>query len=308
MADAVTAIRHRIGGVGVWLGALREALAHDERRVAGRIEELGYGSLWIGERIGGKEAFAHSGLLLNATAQLVVGTGIANIWSRRPAVMIEGAASLSTSHPGRFMLGVGVSHAEMVERSGQSYTSPLTHMTSYLEAMNAQYQIWPDHIAPVPRLVGALGPRMIQLAREKSDGVHSYFVPPSHTYKARAILGGDKLLIPEQAVVVTSSPSTGRSVARDYMKLYLRLPNYLNSLNRLGYGDTDISAGGSSRLVDSIVAWGEPEDIARRIEEHLMAGANHVVVQPLGDLASAMSQLECLAETFRDLGWIRGAD
>jgi probable F420-dependent oxidoreductase len=294
-AADVEANRRRLGRVGVWLGALRPAAIDEERLAARRIEELGYGSLWSGEGIGGKEAFAHQSVLLAATERIVTGTGIANVWARHPATMEGGAATLGAAYPGRFVLGVGISHAPMVDRSGQSYEKPLAHMTRYLEGMDAAVGDAPPTEVRVPRLLAALRPQMLALARRAADGAHPYFVPPSHTPAAREALGPDKLLIPEQAVVLTADPSEGRRIARDHMTMYLQLPNYVNNLRHLGYGDEDLAAGGSDRLVDAIVAWGDEHAIAARVREHLDGGADHVLLQPLGDLSAALHQLELLA-------------
>jgi probable F420-dependent oxidoreductase len=148
---------------------------------------------------------------------------------------------------------------------------------------------------PVPRVLAALRPKMLALARERSDGAHPYFVPTSHTALARQALGADRLLIPEQAVVLTTDADEGRRMARAHMATYLQLPNYVNNLKHLGYTDQDISGGGSDRLVDAIVAWGNEADIAKRVTEHIDAGADHVLLQPLGSLDEAVRQLEALA-------------
>jgi probable F420-dependent oxidoreductase len=293
-SDVTGSVRDRLGPVGVWLGSLRPAPIDQERAAARRIEELGYGSLWSGEVIGGKEAFAHLGVLLAATERIVTGTGIANVWARHPATMQAGAATLGAAYPGRFILGVGISHAPMVDRSGQTYQKPLAHMTAYLDGMDAVADA-PRTDVPVPRLLAALRPRMLNLARERADGAHPYFVPTSHTPLAREALGPGKLLIPEQAVVLSTDPDEARRIARGHMKVYLQLPNYVNNLKHLGYTDEDISAGGSDRLVDAIVAWGDEGAIAGRVREHLDAGADHVLLQPLGNLDAAVSQLERLA-------------
>jgi probable F420-dependent oxidoreductase len=294
-SDVAGPVRDRLGPVGVWLASLRPAPMDQERAAARRIEELGYGSLWSGEVIGGKEAFAHLGVLLAATERIVTGTGIANVWARHPAAMQAGAATLGAAYPGRFILGIGVSHAPMVDRSGQAYQKPLAHMIAYLDSMDAAAADVPRTDVPVPRLLAALRPRMLNLARERADGAHPYFVPVSHTPLAREALGPGKLLIPEQAVVLSTDPDEARRIAREHMGRYLRLPNYVNSLKYLGYTDEDVSAGGSDRLVDAIVAWGDEAAIAARVREHRDAGADHVVLQPLGDLAAAVRQLERLA-------------
>lgn len=290
-----TDVRQRLGRVGVWLASLRPATIDEEREAARRIEELGYGSLWAGEVIGGKEAFAHQAVLLAATQRMVTGTGIANIWARHPATMQAGAATLGAAYPGRFMLGIGVSHAPIVERSGQTYDRPLTRMVQYLDGMDQVAAEVPTTDVPVPRVLAALGPKMLALARDRADGAHPYFVPVEHTPLARQILGPDRLLIPEQAVILGTDAEQARRVARGHTTSYLRLPNYVNNLRRLGYSDQDLSGGGSDRLVDAIVAWGDEEQIAARVRQHLAGGADHVLLQPLGDLESAVAQLERLA-------------
>jgi probable F420-dependent oxidoreductase len=294
-SENLRSARERLGPVGVWLGVLGRSPIDEERRAARRIEELGYGSIWTPEGIGGKEAFAHQSVLLAATQRIVTGTGIANVWARHPATMQGGAATLGAAYPGRFVLGVGISHAPAVERSGQAYSKPLQHMARYLDAMDAAAETAPATEVPVPRVLAALRPNMLVLARDRADGAHPYFVPVAHTLIARATLGPDKLLIPEQAVVVNSDPDESRRIARDHMRGYLQLPNYLNNLEYLGYTDEDVSAGGSDRLVDAIVGWGDAGVVARRIREHLEGGADHVLLQPLGDLSEALRQLESLA-------------
>jgi len=292
---STTNIRERLGRVGVWLASLRPATIEQERAAARRIESVGYGSLWAGEVIGGKEAFAHQSVLLNATEQILTGTGIANIWARHPATMQAGAATLGAAFPGRFVLGIGVSHAPIVERSGQTYDRPFTRMVEYLNGMDRVTGDVPVTEIPVPRVLAALGPKMLALARDRADGAHPYFVPVEHTPVARQILGPDRLLIPEQAVVLSTDAEQARSVARSHTTTYLRLPNYVNNLRRLGYSDEDLAGAGSDRLVDAIVAWGDEEQIANRVRAHLQAGADHVLLQPLGDLSSAVAQLERLA-------------
>jgi probable F420-dependent oxidoreductase len=293
--EVVSATRARLGQVGVWLGALNAAPVDEERAAARRIEDLGYGSLFVGERIGGKEAMAHQSTLLAATRRIITGTGIANVWARHPAALQGGAATIAAAYPGRFILGIGVSHAPMVDQSGQTYEKPLSHMAHYLERMALAADDAPDTPIPVPHVLAALRPRMLDLARERTDGAHPYFVPVSHTAMAREALGPDKLLIPEQAVVLSTDPDEARRVARAHTQLYLQLPNYVNNLLHLGYSDQDVSGGGSDRLVDAVVAWGDEEAVLGRIRGHLDAGADHVLLQPLGSLDKALSQLETLA-------------
>jgi probable F420-dependent oxidoreductase len=292
--EVVETTRQRLGPVGVWLAAAHAAIDF-ERQAARRIEALGYGSIWTPEGLAGKEAFAHQSLLLAATERIVTGTGIANVWARHPATMQGGAATLGAAIYGRFVLGIGISHAPMVEGSGQAYEKPLDRMAHYLDGMDAAAADAPATETPVARVLAALRPRMLAMARDRADGAHPFFVPPSHTRIARDVLGPDKLLIPEQAVVLNTDPDQGRRIAREHTQLLLQFPNYINNLRHLGYGDDDLCGGGSDRLVDAIVAWGDDATIAKRVREHLDAGADHVVLQPLGDLDEALRQLENLA-------------
>jgi probable F420-dependent oxidoreductase len=291
----VVALRRQLGRVGAWIPFFTVPVA-DEIRAVRRLDELGYGSIWTGETVGGKEAFAHAGALLGHTDQIVVGTGIANLWARQPNTMEAGATILAEAWPGRFILGVGVSHANFVEQTGQVYEKPLTRMTEYLAEMNAESARTRYPVSRAPLVLAALRPRMLALAREQADGAHPYLVPPSHTPLAREILGPDKLLIPEQAVVLSSDPAVARRIARQHMAPYLERPNYINNLRWLGYADDDIIAGGSDRLVDAIVAWGDEQAIRARVDELHASGADHVLLQPLGDgLDDHVRQLELLA-------------
>lgn len=292
----VGATRARLGRVGVWIGALGTAAPEAERRAVRGIESLGYGSLFCGERLGGKEVFSHLGVLLAASSHIVVGAGIANLWARHPATMRAGGLVLASAYPGRFLLGTGVSHAASVERNGMSYRRPLDCMARYLDGMDVAAATTSEAAeTPVPHVLAALGPEMLALARERTDGAHPYLVPPEHTELARRILGPDRLLLPEQAVVLGADPERSRCAAREHVSAYLKLPNYAKNLIRLGFGDEDLQGGGSERLVDALVARGDAERIAERVRQHIDAGADHVLVQPLGTLDEAMSQLDALA-------------
>ncbi|WP_426502293.1 TIGR03620 family F420-dependent LLM class oxidoreductase [Dactylosporangium sp. McL0621] len=285
----VTAIRQALGGVGVWTNAVQREPAAVQREVVARIEALGYRSVWQGEVVGANDVFAQEAVWLAATSRIVAGTGIANIWARHGSTARAAAATLADAWPGRFVLGLGVSHAPIVEQSGQAYRNPLQRMREYLTAMG-------ETPATLPVVLAALGPRMLELAADRTDGAHTYFVPPEHTAEARAALGPDRLLIPEQAVVVETSPQVAREVARRHTVRYLQLPNYVKNLRRLGLADEDLAGAGSDRLVDAIVAWGTPADIVERVKAHHDAGADHVLVQPLGEGPNdTLRQLEELA-------------
>jgi probable F420-dependent oxidoreductase len=287
-------LRAQLGPVGVWMTTLGTVPADVEREALRKIEALGYGAFWFGEAHVNKEAFAHAALLLAATERITIATGIANIWVRDATAMQAGAATLSDAWEDRFLLGIGVSHAPLVDTRGHDYGKPLTFMKRYLDAMDAAPYAGPMPSEGVPRVLAALRPRMTELARDRSAGSHPYFVPPEHTAKARDILGAEPFLAPEQAVVLETDPVQARKIARHHMKFYLVLPNYTNNLRELGFGDDDLADGGSDRLVDAIVAWGDADAIAARVRAHHDAGADHVAIQPLGP--SIDGTLEQLAE------------
>jgi probable F420-dependent oxidoreductase len=268
-----------LGSVGIWGGGpwRVEDRAAEAAEVAAELEELGFGALWMsgGQQPGLSGRFRR---LLDGTSRLPIASGILNIWLADPAETACGVAELEAAHPGRFLLGVGVSHAPLVERGGQSYERPYSRMVAWLDGLDRQ-----DPGVPADRRVlAALGPRMLALAAERSAEAHPYFVAVAHTAKARRALGDGPLLAPEQGVVLQRDPETARRIARAHTESYLAMPNYSGSLRSLGYGDEDLAGAGSDRLVDAVVAWGDDQAVARRVREHLDAGADHVGVQPLG--------------------------
>ncbi|MEU6329352.1 LLM class F420-dependent oxidoreductase [Streptomyces sp. NPDC047049] len=286
----------RIGRVGVWHGGLGGVPAAAARRAAAEIEELGYGALWFGETPA-SESVSLAGLLLAATERITVATGIANIWVRDASAAHAAAQTLAEAYDGRFVLGLGASHAPLVDARGHNYTKPLAAMRAYLDAMDEAPYDGPAADPAPGRVLAALGPKMLELARDRTDGAHPYFVTPEHTARAREILGTGPLLAPEQAVLLESDPTTARALAREHhTRLYLQLPNYTGNLRRLGFGDEDFLGGGSDRLVDAIVAWGDVDTIRRRIAEHHEAGADHVALQPVAaDRGLGVDQLRELA-------------
>jgi probable F420-dependent oxidoreductase len=243
------------------------------------LEALGYRATWVPESVGSKEAFAHAGILLAGSDRMVVGTGIANIYARDPMAMANGARTLAEAYPGRFVLGVGVSHAPSVAARGGVYGQPVERMAAYLDAMEAAAWAVPDSAQAVPVLLAALGPRMLELAGARAAGAHPYFVPVEHTAMARARLGADPLLVVEQTAVLDDDWARARATARAFAARYLALENYANSLRRLGWDDEHLAAGGSDRLVDAVVVQGDATAIAARVREHLDAGADHVCIQ-----------------------------
>jgi probable F420-dependent oxidoreductase len=270
-----------LGRVGIWTFALDLQPIARAREVAGELEELGYGAIWIPDAIG-RDPLVHAALLLGGTNRIAVGTGIAQIYGRDPMTMTGGWKTITEAFPGRFVLGLGVSHQPMVEGlRGQTYGPPLTAMREYLERMDTAMYVAAEPTEPPRRVLAALGPKMLALAAERADGAHPYNVPPEHTARAREILGPEKLLAPEQAVLLETDPVEARRTARAHMAIYLDLPNYMNNLRRFGITDDDIADGGSDRLVDTLVAWGDVDAIRARVQAHLDAGADHVAVQVL---------------------------
>lgn len=250
------------------------------RRAVAEIEAIGYGTIWIGEAIG-REAIAASALILSATSKATVATGIANIYARDPMAMVNGARTLNEAWGSRFVLGIGVSHAPMVGSRGHQYDRPVTTMREYLETM--EKAAWRLKVATeMPSiLLAALGPKMMELARDRSQGAHPYFVPVEHTREARKILGSNRVLAPEVAVVFAPDRQQARQAGDRYMKTYLGLDNYRRNLERLGWAAQDLQAPGSDRLFDAMVAWGDSNKIAETVCAHLDAGAEHLAVQVL---------------------------
>jgi len=269
-----------IGRVGIWTFALDLQPAAKAQEAAAEIEALGYGAVWIPEALG-REAFTNSALLLAGTRRIVIATGIANIWARDPMAMAGAQKTLTEAYAGRFLLGIGVSHAPLVGMRGHDYSKPFSTMKSYLDAMDsAAFVAAPPTVQPT-RVIAALAPKMLRLAAERAAGSHPYFVPPEHTAYARKILGSAPLLAPEQAVVLETDATKAREIARMHMATYLGLPNYVNNLKRLGFSDADVANGGSDRLVDAIVVWGDIDAVVKRVRAHHDAGADHVCIQVL---------------------------
>jgi probable F420-dependent oxidoreductase len=287
------------GRIGVWHPLLGTGPTQAAREAAAEAEAMGYGSLWVHEAPGARGPFTSAAILLAATERISVATGIASIWARDAAATTADSDALGDAFPGRFVLGLGVSHDILVQLRGHDYSKPLAAMRAYLAAMDTIETNVPEPARPAPRLLAALRPKMLELARDHADGAHPYFVPLEHTALAREILGPDRLLVPEQAVLVEPDADTARRVAREHMAMYLMLPNYVNNLRTLGFDDADFAGGGSDRLVDALVAWGDEEAVAARVHAHLAAGADHVAIQPLTaggpDLTDALAQLRRLS-------------
>jgi probable F420-dependent oxidoreductase len=291
----------KIGKLGVW-ASTENMTATNAAAFAKRVEAWGYSALWLPEAVG-RNVLVHSSWLLANTKSLIVATGIANIYARDPMAMAAAQMALAEQSGGRFLLGIGVSHAPLVEGvRGQVFENPVTKLRTYLEGMAKATYIATRPAEQPKTLVAALGPQMLALTRELADGSHPYNVTPDHTARAREILGPGKLLCPEQMVLLETDPATARAAGRKILATYLPLPNYRNSLGRLGFSGDDFENGGSDRLIDGVIAWGDETAIRNRIQAHWDAGADHVCIQAVpsdgnyqGPLPEAI--LELLAPT-----------
>lgn len=281
--DRVTKPAVDLGPIGIWYGGIDALPTPEAIRAAQLIEELGLGSLWLAEAVG-RDPFAAAAILLANTKTLKLATGIANIYARDAMTMVAGQKTLAEAFPGRFLLGLGVSHAHLVAGVRKiDWSKPYSYMANYLERMDKARFMAVGPTEDPGRVLAALGPKMLELSATKANGSHPYFQTPEHTKTARDVMGPDALLAPEQMVVLETDPAEARRIARMGMKIYLGLPNYYNNLKRIGFDESDWADGGSDRLVDAIVAWGTEEQIAARVAEHRAAGADHVCVQILQD-------------------------
>ncbi len=280
-----------LGRVGIWSIDLDLQPMARAQEAAIELEELGFRCIWVPEAVG-REPFASCALLLAATKNLTMATGIASMHARSATTMAAGWKTLTEKFGDRFLLGIGASHQHLAEKVHRSkYAKPFSAMVEYLDAMDkAVFFAAPPTTAP-RRVLAALGPKMLQLSAQRGLGAHPYFVPVEHTAGAREILGEDALLAPEIAVVFDTNSETARATARKHMLTYNRLPNYANNLLRLGYSQSDIAGPDkmpSDKMVDAIVAWGTLETVVKRIEAHIAAGANHVSVQVLSSQAGEL--------------------
>ncbi|MGV1087375.1 MAG: LLM class F420-dependent oxidoreductase [Mycobacterium sp.] len=285
--------------IGVWWASDTWPMPAAQE-VARDIESMGYGSLFMPE-IGFKDALIESFAFLDATERLVVGTGIANIHARIPETAEAAGRTLTALYPGRFVFGLGVSHGPLVARLGVHYDKPLATMRTYLERMAALPEIIEPGSGRPTRLLAALGPKMIELAGTAADGAHPYLATPAHTATAREILGPGKWVVPEQAVVVGGDDEEQLRRAHLHLQIYSGLPNYRNSWKRLGFDESDFVPGGSEKLARGVVGMGSVEQVAANVTAHLDAGADHVLVQVLGDGNPAWDPrpaLRQLAEVF----------
>jgi probable F420-dependent oxidoreductase len=282
-------------GVWTWLDGLSGPEAAEFAR---KLEDWGYAALWVPEAVG-RDPFALISYLAAGTERLILATGIANIYARDAMTMNAIHKTIADLADGRFILGLGVSHGHLVAKvRGHEYGKPVSTMRDYLEKMEKALFVAREPEQAAPIVLAALRPRMLGLAAEKTRGAHPYFVPPEHTARAREILGAGRWLCPEQMVLCETDPSKAREIARKHMAIYLGLPNYQNNLKWLGFEDADFQDGGSDRVVDAIVAWGDEKAIRERVQAHWDAGADHVCIQPFrpdGEMGPDLRLLEALA-------------
>src|SRR5947209_5376115 len=275
----------QLGKLGVW-APMDGMTAAEGAAFAQRVEGWGYAALWLPESRG-RNVLAHSAWLLANTRDLIIAPGIANIYARDPMAMANGQRGLNEQSGGRFLLGIGVSHAPTVTGlRGHTYGKPVTTMRSYLREMQLAPYLAPEPPEKPLTIVAALGPRMMALSGELADGAHPYNTTPEHTAQARSTLGPGKLLCPEVWVMLETDAARARGTARQALSRYLQLENYVNDWRRQGFGDADFAGGGSDRFIDALVAWGDEGAIRARIEQHWDAGADHVCIQPVSPQGS----------------------
>jgi probable F420-dependent oxidoreductase len=270
--------RPPLGRVGAWSGRLQRRPTGEAIEVINELEELGYRSVWVPESPFGKDVLTFSGVLLGASTSITVATGIAIVWARDPAAMMNAGRTLGDAHPERFLLGIGISHESTAAARGHDYRRPVHAMREYLQTM---YAAGFDGHGPrwtPPVLIAALGPRMLEVAAEFADGAHPFLTTAEHTQTARQALGPDKLLAVEQGVIL-GTDDEARAAARENLTRFLAWPNYRRHFERLGFGETDFADGGSDRLIDAVFAIGDEAAVERRVQEHLDAGADHVCLQ-----------------------------
>jgi probable F420-dependent oxidoreductase len=267
----------RLAGTGIWSGMLRYGEPGPAAEAAAELESLGYSALWIPD-VGG-DLFGSLANLLGATSTVTIATGILNVWMHTADDAAAAHARLTAEHGPRYLCGIGISHRpfiDMVNAPG-TYTKPVDTMAAYLDGLDAAA----TPLAVADRMLAALGPKMLELARTRTAGTHPYLVTPELTAMARAGIGPDGLVASEVGVVLETDPSKAREIARLHLQTYLALPNYANNWKRHGFTDDDIANGGSDRLVDALIGWGDEAAIAARVQQHRDAGADHVCVQVL---------------------------
>jgi probable F420-dependent oxidoreductase len=266
-------------GTGIWSAGLRYGDPQKSADAAAELEALGYTALWVPD-VGG-DLFGAVERLLGATSTATVATGILNLWMHTAEETAENHARLVGAHGNRFLVGIGVSHQVLIDTVTEPgrYARPLSAMVEYLDGLDGA----DPPLDRSSRVLAALGPKMLELARQRAAGVHPYNVTPEHTYRAREAVGPSALVLPELAVVLSTDADAARTLARQHLATYLGLPNYTNNLRRLGFTEDDLAPPGSDRLVDALVAWGDEAAVAAGVQAHRDAGADHVCIQVLSE-------------------------
>jgi probable F420-dependent oxidoreductase len=265
--------------VGAWTFAFDSRPVEQIGDDARELESLGYSALWVPEGLGSRDIMAHLSVLASATGRVTVCSGIANITARVPEVMESGARTLADAFGSRVVLGVGVGHEYTTRSRGFTWDRPLARMRAYLDRMDEAPCDAPEPTVGVHRVLAALGDGMLRLSAERALGAHTYFVPVAHSAHAREVLGPDPVLAVEVTAVLEPEAERARAIARGWTRGYLELPNYARNLERMGFERAELTGGGSDRLVDATIAWGDEDAVAHRVREHLDAGADHVCVQ-----------------------------
>jgi probable F420-dependent oxidoreductase len=268
---------YALSGTGIWSAMLRFGDPSEVAELAAEMEGLGYSALWIPDT--GGDVWTPLTNLLAATTSVTIATGILNIWMHSPDEAAAQHAALTAQHGHRFLCGIGVSHRPFIDHVNEpgTYQKPVEKVAEFLDGLDAAQ----PPLARGERCIAALGPKMLELAATRTSGTHPYLVTPEHTARAREAVGPDALVASEQAVVLDSNPDTARAAARTHLKTYLGLPNYTNNWKRIGFTDDDLADGGSDRLIDALVAWGDEDAIVARVQAHRDAGASHVCIQAL---------------------------
>jgi len=290
-----------LGKIGVWAW-LDHWTAQETAEFAQRAEGWGYSALWIPEAVG-RDPFSLIGYLVGRTDRMIYATGIANIYARDPMGMKAIWKTISEMAPNRFILGLGVSHQHLVSgQRGHDYKKPLSTMRDYLQAMQGALYMGKEPEVDAPIVIGALRDKMLGLSATAVQGAHPYLVTPAHTKRARDVMGPDALLCPEHMVLHETDAEKARAIGRNALKMYIQLPNYQNNLKQFGFTEADFESGGSDTLVDALVCWGEPDEIAAHLQEHLDAGANQVCIQAFRADGAPGPDETLLEELARQLG------
>ena len=276
MTDA-DSLKPGLGRYGVWI------FGAPEPELAVEIEKLAYGAVWIGGSPAGDLNYVEP--ILERTNTLQVATGIVNVWTAPAKQVADAYKRIEDAYPGRFLLGIGIGHPEHTEE----YRKPYDVLVEYLDVLDAEC------VPTSRRVIAALGPKVLKLAAQRSAGAHPYLTTPEHTAQAREVIGNSVFLAPEHKVVLTTDTDEARAIGRKTVDFYLNLSNYLNSWKRLGFTDADVAKPGSDKLIDAVVAYGTADDIAKRLGEHLSAGADHVAIQVLGGSDKLLPTLTELA-------------